>query len=160
MIHPFLSTIPQELTRNDWKMRSVFYIKESGISMFYTSVVLFAGFSVLCFLIFGNNCTWWLNCHHSRFEMLSNLMLLPCLVLTLNKWLTSEPTIDVLSNLKSRTTMTKENNFFHLNSWLSKTRLTGGFLQYLLIFKFLIFEKSVYFSYTKNNTTIKRKSKL
>jgi predicted RND superfamily exporter protein len=100
----FLAQYRQELTRNDWKIkRSVFAtIKESGISMFYTSVVLFAGFSVFMFSDFENNCTWWLNCHHSRFGMLSNLMLLPCLVLTLNKSLANkqefkEPTIDVLS---------------------------------------------------------------
>jgi hypothetical protein len=53
-------------------------------------------------------------------------MLLPCLVLTLNKSLVTrefkEPTIDVLSKPEENK-MTKENNFFHLksNMIISKT---------------------------------------
>jgi predicted RND superfamily exporter protein len=44
----FLAEYRQSLTRNNWKIKkSVFAtINESGLSMFYTSVVLFAGFSV------------------------------------------------------------------------------------------------------------------
>jgi predicted RND superfamily exporter protein len=50
----FLAQYRQELTRNNWKIkRSVFAtIRESGLSMFYTSVVLFSG-PYLCFLILG-----------------------------------------------------------------------------------------------------------
>lgn len=101
----FLAQYRQELTRNDWKIkRSVFAtIKEAGISMFYTSVVLFAGFSVFMLSDFGGTIALGgLIAITLAFGMLSNLMLLPCLVLTLNKSLANkqefkEPTIDVLS---------------------------------------------------------------
>ncbi|MNS61956.1 Multidrug resistance protein MexB [compost metagenome] len=104
----FLAQYRQELTRNDWKIkRSVFAtIKESGISMFYTSVVLFAGFSVFMLSDFGGTIALGgLIAITLAFGMLSNLMLLPCLVLTLNKSLANrqefiEPKIDVLSNME------------------------------------------------------------
>jgi len=102
----FLAQYRQELTQNDWKIkRSVFAtIKESGISMFYTSVVLFTGFSVFMLSDFGGTIALGgLIAITLAFGMLSNLMLLPCLVLTLNKSLTNkqefkEPTIDILNN--------------------------------------------------------------
>ena len=101
----FLAQYRQELSNNDWKIKkSVFAtIKESGISMFYTSVVLFAGFSVFMLSDFGGTIALGgLIAITLAFGMLSNLMLLPCLVLTLNKSLANkqefkEPTIDVLS---------------------------------------------------------------
>jgi len=103
----FLAQYRQELTNNKWKIKkSVFAtIKESGISMFYTSVVLFAGFSVFMLSDFGGTVALGgLIAVTLIFGMLSNLMLLPCLVLTLNKSLANkqefiEPKIDVLSNL-------------------------------------------------------------
>jgi predicted RND superfamily exporter protein len=103
----FLAQYRQELTNNNWKIKkSVFAtIKESGISMFYTSVVLFAGFSVFMLSDFGGTVALGgLVAVTLIFGMLSNLMLLPCLVLTLNKSLANkqefiEPKIDVLSNL-------------------------------------------------------------
>lgn len=101
----FLAQYRQELSNNSWKIKkSVFAtIKESGISMFYTSVVLFAGFSVFMLSDFGGTIALGgLIAITLAFGMLSNLMLLPCLVLTLNKSLANqqefkEPTIDVLS---------------------------------------------------------------
>jgi predicted RND superfamily exporter protein len=103
----FLAQYRQELTHNNWKIKkSVFAtIKESGISMFYTSVVLFAGFSVFMLSDFGGTVALGgLIAITLAFGMLSNLMLLPCLVLTLNKSLANkqefiEPKIDVLSNM-------------------------------------------------------------
>jgi uncharacterized protein len=100
----FLAQYRQELTNNNWKIKkSVFAtIKESGISMFYTSVVLFAGFSVFMLSDFGGTVALGgLIAITLAFGMLSNLMLLPCLVLTLNKSLANqqefiEPKIDVL----------------------------------------------------------------
>jgi len=71
--------------------------------MFYTSVVLFAGFSVFMLSDFGGTVALGgLIAVTLIFGMLSNLMLLPCLVLTLNKSLANkqefiEPKIDVLS---------------------------------------------------------------
>jgi hypothetical protein len=70
--------------------------------MFYTSVVLFSGFSV--FMLSDFEAPWpGINRYYIAFGMLSNLMLLPCLVLTLNKSLANkqefiEPKIDILNN--------------------------------------------------------------
>jgi predicted RND superfamily exporter protein len=102
----FLAQYRQELTRNNWKIKkSVFAtLKEAGISMFYTSVVLFSGFSVFLLSDFGGTVALGgLIAITLAFGMLSNLMLLPCLVLTLNKSLANkqefiEPKIDILSN--------------------------------------------------------------
>ncbi len=102
----FLAQYRQELTQHNWKIKkSVFAtIKESGISMFYTSVVLFAGFSVFMLSEFGGTVALGgLIAITLAFGMLSNLMLLPCLVLTLNKRLANEqefiePKIDVLDH--------------------------------------------------------------
>lgn len=102
----FLAQYRQELTHNNWKIKkSVFAtIKESGISMFYTSVVLFVGFSVFMLSDFGGTVALGgLIAITLAFGMLSNLMLLPCLVLTLNKSLANkqefiEPKIDILNN--------------------------------------------------------------
>lgn len=104
----FLAQYRQELTKNNWKIKkSVFAtLKEAGISMFYTSVVLFAGFSVFMLSDFGGTVALGgLIAITLAFGMLSNLMLLPCLVLTLNKSLANkqefiEPKIDVLSNME------------------------------------------------------------
>ena len=104
----FLAQYRQELTLNNWKIKkSVFAtLKEAGISMFYTSVVLFAGFSVFMLSDFGGTVALGgLVAITLAFGMLSNLMLLPCLVLTLNKSLANkqefiEPKIDILSNIE------------------------------------------------------------
>ena len=72
--------------------------------MFYTSVVLFVGFSVFMLSDFGGTVALGgLIAITLAFGMLSNLMLLPCLVLTLNKSIANkqeflEPTIDILNN--------------------------------------------------------------
>ncbi|MBG6060866.1 putative RND superfamily exporter protein [Flavobacterium sp. CG_9.1] len=102
----FLAQYRQELKQNKWKIKkSVFAtIRESGISMFYTSVVLFVGFSVFMLSDFGGTVALGgLIAITLAFGMLSNLMLLPSLVLTLNKSLTNkqefiEPKIDILNN--------------------------------------------------------------
>jgi predicted RND superfamily exporter protein len=102
----FLAQYRQELVKNDWKIkRSVFAtLKEAGVSMFYTSVVLFAGFSVFMLSDFGGTVALGgLVAITLLFGMLSNLILLPSLVLTLNKKLANEqefiePKIDVLDH--------------------------------------------------------------
>jgi len=102
----FLAEYRQALTRNNWKIKkSVFAtINESGLSMFYTSVVLFSGFSVFMLSSFGGTIALGgLVSITLLFGMLSNLVLLPSLVLTLNKTLANqqefvEPTINILSD--------------------------------------------------------------
>lgn len=89
----FLAQYRQELTHHNWKIKkSVFAtLKESGMSMFYTSVVLFSGFSIFMLSSFGGTVALGgLIAVTLLFGMLSNLMLLPSLVLTLNKKLANE----------------------------------------------------------------------
>lgn len=89
----FLAQYRQELNNHNWKIKkSVFAtIKEAGVSMFYTSVVLFCGFSVFMLSSFGGTIALGgLIAMTLGFGMLSNLMLLPSLVLTLNKRISNE----------------------------------------------------------------------
>lgn len=89
----FLAQYRSELKRNNWKIRKSVYatFNDAGWSMFYTSIVLFFGFSVFMLSDFGGTValgglvSLTLMC-----GMLSNLMLLPCLVLTLNKKLANQ----------------------------------------------------------------------
>lgn len=100
----FLAQYRQELTHNKWKIKkSVFAtLKEAGVSMFYTSVVLFAGFSVFLLSDFGGTVALGgLIAITLFFGMLSNLMLLPCLVLTLNKRLTRQQELKEIEGLEA-----------------------------------------------------------
>lgn len=100
----FLAQYRLELSRNDWKIKkSVFAtFDDAGISMFYTSIVLFFGFSVFMLSSFGGTVALGgLVALTLSFGMLSNLVLLPSLVLSLNRTLANEqefikPTIDIL----------------------------------------------------------------
>ena len=89
----YLAQYRQELVKNNWKIkRSVFAtLQEAGVSMFYTSVVLFCGFSVFMISDFGGTkALGGLIAITLLFGMLSNLILLPSLVLTLNKKLANQ----------------------------------------------------------------------
>jgi uncharacterized protein len=100
----FLAQYRLELARNDWKIKKSVYatFDDAGISMFYTSIVLFFGFSVFMLSSFGGTVALGgLVSITLFFGMLSNLMLLPALVLSLNKTLANEeefikPRIDIL----------------------------------------------------------------
>lgn len=102
----FLAQYRLELARNDWKIKkSVFAtFNDAGISMFYTSIVLFFGFAVFMLSSFGGTVALGgLVALTLSFGMLSNLVLLPSLVLSLNKTLANqqelpEPTIDILEH--------------------------------------------------------------
>ncbi|SFW34407.1 hypothetical protein SAMN02927921_01270 [Sinomicrobium oceani] len=102
----FLAKYRQELVSNGWKIRkSVFAaLRETGVSMFYTSIVLFFGFSVFTTSSFGGTVALGgLVSSTLLFAMLSNLILLPSLLLSLeksiaNKQVLKEPNIDVLSD--------------------------------------------------------------
>ncbi|WP_348823786.1 efflux RND transporter permease subunit [Flavobacterium aestuarii] len=89
----FLSQYREELKKNNWKIRKSVYatFNDAGLSMFYTSIVLFFGFSVFMLSSFGGTIALGgLVSLTLLFGMLSNLMLLPALVLTLNKTLANE----------------------------------------------------------------------
>ena len=102
----FLSQYREELKKNNWKIRKSVYatFNDAGLSMFYTSIVLFFGFSVFMLSSFGGTIALGgLISLTLLFGMLSNLMLLPALVLTLNKTLANEqdfiePKIDILEH--------------------------------------------------------------
>lgn len=99
----FLSQYREELKKNNWKIKKSVYatFNEAGLSMFYTSIVLFFGFSVFMLSSFGGTIALGgLISLTLLFGMLSNLMLLPALVLTLNKTIANkqefaEPLIDI-----------------------------------------------------------------
>lgn len=84
----FLSQYREELKSNNWKIKKSVYatFNDAGLSMFYTSIVLFFGFSVFMLSSFGGTIALGgLVSITLCFGMLSNLMLLPALVLTMNK---------------------------------------------------------------------------
>lgn len=101
----FLAKYRQELKAYDWKIKRSVYatLKEAGISMFYTSVVLFFGFSVFTLSDFGGTVALGgLVATTLLFAMLSNLILLPALLLSLDKTIANqeeflEPTLDILA---------------------------------------------------------------
>ena len=100
----FLAQYRVELKKNNWKIRKSVYatFSDAGLSMFYTSIVLFFGFSVFMLSSFGGTkALGGLISLTLLFGMLSNLMLLPALVLTLNKTLANEqefiePKLDII----------------------------------------------------------------
>lgn len=101
----FLAKYRQELKANNWKIKRSVHstVKEAGISMFYTSVVLFFGFSVFTLSSFGGTVALGgLVATTLLFAMLSNLILLPALLLSLEKTIANEkeflePTLDILA---------------------------------------------------------------
>lgn len=89
----FLSQYREELKQNNWKIKKSVYatFNDAGLSMFYTSIVLFFGFSVFMLSSFGGTIALGgLVSLTLCFGMLSNLMLLPALVLTMNKSLANK----------------------------------------------------------------------
>ncbi|NAY92749.1 MMPL family transporter [Muricauda sp. JGD-17] len=100
----FLAKYRQELTANRWQIKKSVYaaLRETGVSMFYTSIVLFFGFSVFIISSFGGTkALGGLVSATLLFAMLSNLILLPSLLLSLersiaNKQVLKKPQIDIL----------------------------------------------------------------
>ncbi len=100
----FLAKYRQELIANNWQIKKSVYaaLRETGVSMFYTSIVLFFGFSVFIISDFGGTVALGsLVSATLLFAMLSNLILLPSLLLSLERNIASkqflkEPQIDIL----------------------------------------------------------------
>ncbi|MFD2822272.1 RND family transporter [Lacinutrix iliipiscaria] len=100
----FLAKYRQELQANHWKIKKSVYaaLRETGVSMFYTSIVLFFGFLVFTFSSFGGTVALGaLVSATLLFAMLSNLLLLPSLLLSLersiaNKQVLRQPTINII----------------------------------------------------------------
>ncbi len=106
----FLAKYRQELIDSKWKIeRSVYAaLKESGVSMFYTSIVLFFGFSVFMISEFGGTVALGgLVSATLLFAMLANLVLLPSLLISLersvsNEAVMKEPTLQILEHQESK----------------------------------------------------------
>ena len=84
----FLAKYRQELLSNNWNIRkSVFSaLKETGVSMFYTSVVLFFGFFIFVASDFGGTIALGLLVSITlMIALLANLLLLPALLLSLER---------------------------------------------------------------------------
>ncbi|HET8885958.1 MAG TPA: efflux RND transporter permease subunit [Salinimicrobium sp.] len=102
----FLAKYRQELIANNWKIKRSVYasLRETGVSMFYTSIVLFFGFSVFTISSFGGTVALGgLVSATLFFAMLSNLLLLPSLLLSLekriaNKEVLHEPSLPIIGN--------------------------------------------------------------
>ncbi|MFT5846857.1 efflux RND transporter permease subunit [Psychroserpens sp.] len=100
----FLAKYRQELQANHWKIRKSVYaaLRETGVSMFYTSIVLFFGFIVFTTSSFGGTVALGaLVSATLLFAMLSNLLLLPSLLLSLersiaNKEVMRKPSINII----------------------------------------------------------------
>lgn len=100
----FLAKYRQELIAHNWKIKRSVYaaLKETGVSMFYTSIVLFFGFSVFLISSFGGTVALGgLVSATLLFAMLSNLLLLPSLLLSLEKSIANqntlrEPALDII----------------------------------------------------------------
>ncbi|WP_430928013.1 efflux RND transporter permease subunit [Polaribacter marinivivus] len=84
----FLAKYRQELITNKWRIKPSVYaaLRETGVSMFYTSIVLFFGFLVFTLSSFGGTIALGgLVSVTLLLAMVSNLLLLPSLLLTFEK---------------------------------------------------------------------------
>ena len=106
----FLAKYRQELIDSKWKIQRSVYaaLKETGVSMFYTSIVLFFGFSVFMISEFGGTVALGgLVSATLLFAMLANLVLLPSLLISLersvsNEAVMKEPTLQILEHQESK----------------------------------------------------------
>lgn len=101
----FLAKYRQELIANKWKIKTAVYnaLRETAVSMFYTSIVLFFGFAVFMSSNFGGTVALGgLVSVTLLFAMLANLILLPSLLISLedtvsNEQVLKEPKINIIS---------------------------------------------------------------
>jgi len=106
----FLAKYRQELIANKWKIKPAVYnaLKETGVSMFYTSIVLFFGFLVFTISNFGGTIALGgLVSVTLLLAMVSNLLLLPSLLISFEKKIANHK---VLKETKFKILPPKENN--------------------------------------------------
>ena len=98
----FLAKYRQELARRNWNIGAsvIAALKETGVSMTYTSIVLFFGFSIFTLSEFGGTQALGLLVSTTLFvAMMANLLLLPTLLLTLERRITTKSFQEPLINL-------------------------------------------------------------
>ena len=91
----FLAKYRQELIANKWRIKPSVYaaLRETGVSMFYTSIVLFFGFLTFTLSSFGGTIALGgLVSVTLLLAMVSNLLLLPSLLLTFEKRIANKKT--------------------------------------------------------------------
>lgn len=89
----FLAKYRQELKQKKWDLKDcvAMSIRETGLSIIYTSVILFFGFIVFIFSDFGGTqALGYLSAITYFVALFTNLILLPCLLLTLERRLTTK----------------------------------------------------------------------
>jgi len=106
----FLAKYRQELIESNWKIQRSVYaaLRETGVSMFYTSIVLFFGFSVFMISNFGGTVALGgLISMTLLFAMLANLVLLPSLLISLkdtvaNQKVLKAPKIQIIDPIEDK----------------------------------------------------------
>ncbi|MGB5988475.1 MAG: MMPL family transporter [Marinifilaceae bacterium] len=89
----FLAKYRQELQLTNWNIRAsvIIALKETGQSMMYTSVILFFGFGIFALSSFGGTVSLGLLVSVTLLAaMFSNLIILPSLLMTLDKMITNK----------------------------------------------------------------------
>ncbi|WP_430818940.1 efflux RND transporter permease subunit [Carboxylicivirga caseinilyticus] len=89
----YLAKYRQELSETNWSIRAavVLALKETGVSMIYTSIILFFGFGIFSISQFGGTVALGvLVAVTLLIALFSNLILLPSLLLTLEKAITNK----------------------------------------------------------------------
>ena len=99
----FLAKYRQELTRLNWdsKKAVILAVEETGVSMMYTSIVLFCGFMMFSISEFDGTRSLGILVSVTLFvAMFANLLLLPTLLLSFNDYITTkafqEPLLDII----------------------------------------------------------------
>ena len=98
----FLSRYRLQLKLNNWNIKesAIAALRETGYSMIYSSVVLFFGFGIFTLSSFGGTeALGYLVAFTLLIALLSNLFILPSLILTFDKWTTTrrskEPLLEI-----------------------------------------------------------------
>ncbi len=89
----YLAKYRQELKKKQWDLKEcvIMAIREAGLGMFYTSIVLFCGFSMFSFSQFGGTQALGLLVSLTLLiAMITNLVVLPTLLMTLERRLTTK----------------------------------------------------------------------
>lgn len=93
----YLAKYRQELKNTEWDLKQcvIMAIREAGLGMFYTSIVLFCGFSMFTFSQFGGTKALGLLVSLTLLvAMITNLVILPSLLLSLERRLTTKSFVE------------------------------------------------------------------
>ena len=99
----FLAKYRQELSKLNWNIKRavILAVEETGVSMMYTSIVLFCGFMMFSISDFDGTRSLGILVSVTLFvAMFANLLLLPSLLMNLNNYVTTktfqEPLLDII----------------------------------------------------------------